>query len=130
MKQIKKIKETCLYVADLDKTVEFYHDKMGFKLIHKKENRHAFFRVGSDVLLCFLPEVTRLDTQLPPHFAHGEQHLAFEVAPQDYEEMKAKIPTLGIEIIHEEKWRENVYSFYFKDPDANVLEIVTEGLWD
>ncbi|MEL7148577.1 MAG: VOC family protein [Bacteroidota bacterium] len=130
MKQIKKIKETCLYIADIERTVDFYHHKMGFELISEKANRHAFFRIGSDVLLCFLPEVTKYDQQLPPHFAHGDQHLAFEVARADYENTKAKFADLGIPIIHEEKWRENVYSFYFKDPDGNVLEIVTEGLWD
>ena len=130
MKQIKKIKETCLYVSDLDRSVDFYHHKMGFGLISHKENRHAFFRVGTDVLLCFLPEITRYDQQLPPHFAHGDQHLAFEVAPEDYELSKQKLISLGIEVIHEQNWRENVYSFYFRDPDAHVLEIVTEGLWD
>ena len=102
---------------------------MGFPLIHKKENRHAFFRVGSDVLLCFLPDVTREDTSLPPHFAHGEQHLAFEVIPEDYTAIKEEVAKLGIAIIHEETWREGVLSFYFKDPDDHVLEVVTEGLW-
>ncbi|MEL6560706.1 MAG: VOC family protein [Bacteroidota bacterium] len=130
MGKIKKIKETCLYVTDLDQTEKFYHGLLGFPIIFKKAGRHIFFRVGSDVLLCFIAEITRNDTHLPPHFGSGEQHLAFEVSQEDYDSMKADLKNLDIPVIHEEHWRGNIYSVYFKDPDGHLLEVVTEGLWD
>lgn len=120
----------CLYVTDLDRTEDYYRNKLGFGLISKKAGRHVFFRAGNQVLLCFIAEVTRNDKKLPPHFAHGEQHIAFEVSRNDYVAMKAHLTSQDIEIIHEEHWRENVYSAYFKDPDNHLLEIVTEGLWE
>ena len=127
---IKQIKETCLYVADLEKTEHFYKDLLGLDLIGKREGRHVFFRIGNDVLLLFKPEVTKEDTHLPPHYAHGKQHIAFEVSNSDYEAVKQDLQEKGIAITHEEDWGRGILSFYFEDPSGHVLEIASEGLWD
>ena len=127
--KINFIKETCLYVNDLQKTKEFYHDTLGFPLISLVEGRHVFFRAGESVLLCFLPEATKNEENLPPHYAEGKMHLAFEVDGAEYEQWKNKIKELDIPITHEEKWGEKYQSFYFDDPDGHVLEIVPKGMW-
>ena len=126
-----QIKETCLYVSDLDQTEEFYCSKLNFNLIGKVHDRHVFFRVGSSGLLCFLPEITRLKGELPSHFAKGPQHIAFEVAKEDYSSIKSQISEAGIKISHLQEWKKgSLESFYFYDPDGHVLEVVPEGLWD
>lgn len=128
--RINQIKETCLYVKDLEKTKTFYAGKMGLEIIHKAANRHIFFRAGSSVLLCFLPEVTSEEKELPPHAAHGQIHIAFEVPADDYEANKHDIQERGIDIIHEQLWHAGKKSFYFRDPDGHLLEVVPQGLWD
>jgi catechol 2,3-dioxygenase-like lactoylglutathione lyase family enzyme len=128
--QITQIKETCLYIQDLELARDFYHQKLGFKVISMVEGRHVFFRAGSSVLLCFVPEKTKQEKTLPSHFAFGKQHIAFEVEQADYLEWKKKIQELGIEILHEQKWKNNLFSFYFHDPEGHVLEIVPKGIWD
>jgi len=90
----------------------------------------VFFRVGSSVLLCFIAEKTRADTYLPPHYGQGQLHLAFEVSPVEYDEWKTTILKKGIKIIHEQSWRGNLHSFYFRDFDGNLLEVVPSGMWD
>ena len=127
---ITQIKETCLYVDNLDKAEQFYHRMMGFPLISKVENRHAFFKCGSSVLLCFLPEVTKKEPSLPPHFAAGKQHIAFEVAQSDYEQTKVKLLGKGIGITHIQDWGNGLESFYFDDPFGHVLEVVPKGIWE
>lgn len=127
--EIKQVKETCLYVQDLDRTEQFYHEKLGLPTISKSDGRHIFFRAGTSVLLCFLPEETRRDEQLPPHWAFGRQHIALEVEADAYEPWKAKITAEGIPVTHEASWGEKYRSFYFEDPDGHVLEIVPEGMW-
>ena len=127
---IQQIKETCLYIHDLDKTESFYRGVLDLPVISKKPERHIFFRAGRSVLLCFLPEATRKETELPPHYAEGPAHLAFEVTTLEYQEWKIKIATAGVEILHEQIWKNRFYSFYFKDPDGHLLEIVEEGMWD
>lgn len=128
--EIKQVKETCIYVKDLQETEKFYSEVLGLPVIGKRLPRHVFFRAGSSVLLCFNPEETKLEQELPPHYAYGPQHLAFEVSKQEYKSWKSKIESAGIPIIHQQNWRNKYYSFYFHDPELNLLEIVEEGMWD
>ena len=127
---ITQIKETSLYVQDLERTELFYHQKLGLKLISLQEGRHIFFKAGSSVLLCFLANVTKNDDKLPPHYGKGQIHLAFEVAREDYQAAKEKIQSKDITIEHEQHWYDDFYSFYFRDPDGHSLEVVQENMWD
>ncbi|PCJ86576.1 MAG: glyoxalase [Flavobacteriales bacterium] len=128
--QFTQIKETCLYVKDLEKTIGFYKDKIGLELFSYVKENHAFFRAGTSVLLCFNPEVSKNKTHIPRHFAVGEMHIALEVEIDDYKECKQKILAAEIEIEHEEKWSRGHLSFYFRDPDNHCIEIVQKGMWD
>lgn len=127
---ICRIKETCLYVSDLQQTKRFYSDTLALPLISLLEGRHVFFRAGESVLLCFIAEATAKETLLPPHGAKGSIHFAFEVAPSEYEYALQKINQAGITILHEHSWPNGLQSFYFHDPDGHLVEIIEEGLWD
>ncbi|PTX19381.1 catechol 2,3-dioxygenase-like lactoylglutathione lyase family enzyme [Pontibacter mucosus] len=127
---IKKIKETCLYVKDITKSKDFYHRRLGFEVIGELEGRHVFFRVGSSVLLCFIAEVSEKPGTLPPHFGAGQLHLAFEVEKEQYRPWKQKVQNLGIPIEQEYNWGGGFLSFYFRDPDEHLLEIIMEGMWE
>jgi catechol 2,3-dioxygenase-like lactoylglutathione lyase family enzyme len=127
---ITKIKETCLYVEGLEKTKSFYTEVMGFPVISFVENRHVFFRAGASVLLCFLPESTRNEKELPPHFGSGQLHVAFEVPPDQYAKWKADLSAKGVKIEYEQFWFDDIYSIYFRDPDNHLLEIIPEGMWE
>jgi catechol 2,3-dioxygenase-like lactoylglutathione lyase family enzyme len=126
-----KIKETCLYVHDLEKTKQFYHDLLGLPIIHYDAGKHIFFRLGTSVLLCFNPEDSKTKVSPPAHFGGGKQHIAFEVTKENYVSAKAEIISKGITIVDEVTWRSGEESFYFEDPEGNVLEIIPdEGIWD
>lgn len=129
MKEIIKIKETCLYIKELEAARDFYHNKLGLEIIHYDEGKHIFFRAGSSVLLCFNPDDSRHKDSPPPHYAEGNQHYAFEVSKEDYDTVKRKIEAMGIEIIDKLVWKSGQESFYFNDPEGNVLEFVPEGIW-
>lgn len=126
-----KIKETCLYLHDLEKAKDFYHQVLGLEVIHYLPNKHLFFRVGSSVLLCFNPEDSKLKESPPAHFGGGNQHFAFEIPLCDYTKAKKELLDKGIEIIDEVVWASGKESFYFRDPEGNILEILPdEGIWD
>jgi len=126
-----KIKETCLYFKDLDVARHFYHAVLGLPIIHHQAGKHIFFRVGSSVLLCFNPEDSGKKTSPPPHYGVGKLHLAFEVPEKEYAAARAEIESKGIRIIEEATWPGGHRSFYFEDPDGNVLEILPDrGIWD
>ena len=127
---IARIKETCLYVSNLEATKEFYSDKLGLPLISLVKGRHVFFRAGESVLLCFIAEATEKEAVLPPHGARGSIHFAFEVQQHEYNTCLQKIKEKGITILHEHVWRNALHSFYFHDPDEHLVEIIEEGLWE
>lgn len=125
-----QIKETCLYVSDLDSAVGFYHEILELPIISRVEGRHVFFRCGSSVLLCFLPEATEVESTLPSHYAKGKQHIAFEVQKSDYLKTKSKLLEQGITFTHEQEWSHGLKSIYFEDPFGHVLEVVPKGIWE
>lgn len=127
---ITQIKETSLYVQDLERTENFYREKLNFEVIAREEERHVFFRAGTSVLLCFLSGATKNDDKLPPHYAEGNIHIAFEVPKAYYKALKKQLELQDITIEHEEHWFDDYYSFYFRDPDDHLLEIVPKGMWD
>lgn len=128
--QIKQIKETSLYVHDLELIRHFYEDKIGLPVIGKSDNRHIFFRAGTSVLLCFIPDTTKNEKQLPPHFGGGNQHIAFEIAPEEYTQWQENLKAKKVDIIHEQEWKNGLKSFYFSDPENNLIEIVPQGVWE
>lgn len=128
--KISRIKETCIYVNDLHRTKEFYTGTLGLPLLSLVENRHVFFRAGESVLLCFIPEKTEQEKELPPHGARGSVHFAFEVSKEEYPAALQKINDAAIPVLHEHRWKNGLQSFYFHDPDGNLVEISEEGLWD
>jgi catechol 2,3-dioxygenase-like lactoylglutathione lyase family enzyme len=126
-----KIKETCLYIQDLAKAKAFYHETLGLHVIDYLEGKHLFLRAGQSVLLLFNPEDSKGKTSPPAHFGGGKQHFAFEVKGSAYEAAKREILEKGILIIDEITWKTGMRSFYFNDPEGNVLEILPEnGIWD
>ena len=48
---IRRIKETCIYVTDLQRTKEFYASRLELPLLSMVNDRHVFFRAGESVLL-------------------------------------------------------------------------------
>jgi catechol 2,3-dioxygenase-like lactoylglutathione lyase family enzyme len=128
--EICQIKETSLYIRDLEISRKFYEEKLGLEVIAKVENRHIFFRAGRSVLLCFISEVTKYDQSMPSHFANGNIHLAFEVKAEDYYLWKENVKEKDIKIVQEQLWKKDLESFYFRDPDGHLLEVIPKGIWD
>lgn len=115
---------------DLEQAHAFYHGLLELPIYHYEKGKHIFFKAGQSMLLCFNPEDSRLKTSPPGHYAAGPYHFAFEVKQHEYALMKARVKSKGITIDQEVRWKNNLESFYFKDPAGNILEIVPEGIWD
>src|SRR3989337_295479 len=119
--KISRIKETCIYVTDLQRTKEFYSHRLGLAVLSFVEDRHIFFRAGESVLLCFIAEKTLKEKELPRHGAQGSIHFAFEVEKQEYDAALLKIKSMHIGILREQTWKTGLRSFYFYDPDGPLL---------
>jgi catechol 2,3-dioxygenase-like lactoylglutathione lyase family enzyme len=49
--KINGIKETCIYVEDLNEAKRFYHETLGLAVISHVDGKHIFFRAGNS--FCF-----------------------------------------------------------------------------
>jgi len=126
---IAGILETVLYVADLNRAERFYVEVMGLRQIGKEADRHVFFRVGTGVLLLFLADRTRKAGTLPAHGAHGEIHVCLRIDPETYDPWRKRIASHGLAIERDMTWPNNGRSFYFRDPDGNLLELADADIW-
>jgi catechol-2,3-dioxygenase len=125
-----KIKETCLYIHDLELAKKFYHEILELPIITYSPGKHIFFRAGASVLLCFNPEDSKMKKSPPGHYGGGKQHFAFEVTKAEYENSKQMILAKGIKITDTLHWNDGQESFYFEDFEGNILEIEPAGIWD
>jgi len=131
--QVHGIVETCINVADISRAREFYQSLFSFEAMVSDE-RFCALRAGSDVLLLFThggsnEAVAIRGGVIPPHETHGAGHLAFAVSRDALAAWRIRLRELGIGIDSEVQWERGGTSLYFRDPDANLLELATPGVW-
>ena len=121
--------ETVLYFTDAAKTRHFYEEILGMRYMSGEPGRSMFYRAGQSVFLLFYAPETLKGGRLPAHGATGPSHTCFVVPPAEYERWKTYLPEQGIPILQEVQWPIGATSFYFHDPDGNVLEIADRDIW-
>jgi len=119
---------TALLCADVERTVRFYQDVLGFPLTEMVENRdyagstHFFFDIGHGNLLAFF-DLPGLDLGEYAEVLGGLHHLAISVEPERWAHLKGKLDDAGIEYAHI-----SGSSIYFNDPDGARLELIRDPL--
>ncbi|TMV08686.1 glyoxalase/bleomycin resistance/extradiol dioxygenase family protein [Ruegeria sediminis] len=129
------ILEAAIYVDDLDKAEEFYGRLLGLEQFQRVDNRHAFFRVGSSVLLVFNPDKTELPPSnprlpVPPHGARGPGHVCLVLERDQFQAMRERLESAGTPIDTEFDWPNGARSLYVRDPAGNSVEFAEAWLWD
>lgn len=127
--QLSHIKETCLYVSNLEKSRDFYEGILGLERILFDPDKYLFLKIGKDALLLFNADASKNQADLPGHYGSGQLHVAFEATLEEYEKWKKHLENHQISIEFEKDWPKGGKSFYFRDPDNLCLEIVQPGIW-
>ena len=126
--------ETSLYVDDLSRAALFYSEIFGLQPLFRDSRLCAFDCGAGSVLLLFARGTTG-ETQktpggeIPPHEGEGRLHVAFAVAKDDLAAWEQRLGENGVAIEARVNWPRGGESVYFRDPDANLVEIATPGLW-
>jgi catechol 2,3-dioxygenase-like lactoylglutathione lyase family enzyme len=133
-----RLLETALYLDDVRSAARFYQDLFGFRLLSGSTDSDAVFAAlevpGQAVLLFFKKgaNVQPVDTgrgMIPPHGGEGKFHLAFAIPTDAYQSWKTKLVARNIKIESEVHWSRGGHSLYFRDPEGNLVELATPGLW-
>lgn len=117
-----------LLSSDVERTVRFYHDLLGFPLTDIFENRdypgsnHFFFDIGHGNLIAFFDFP---DLPLGPYaeVLGGLHHVAISMTPEEWERARARLDDAGVAY-----QLESGTSIYFRDPDGARLELIADPL--
>ena len=122
------ILESSLYVSDLPRSVRFYEETFGFRVISDFGDRGCAMHAGTyQVLLLFKKGASR-KTQ-SPHDGDGELHVAFAIPSAELANWESWLQTRGIAVEEKKTWELGGCSLYFRDPDRHLLELATPGTW-
>jgi catechol 2,3-dioxygenase-like lactoylglutathione lyase family enzyme len=119
---------TALISSDVDATIRFYQDVLGFPLTELIENRdypgssHFFFDIGNGNLLAFF-DFPGLDVGPYAEVLGGLHHVAISVEPQRWDALVTRLTEAGV--AHEVH---SGVSVYFRDPDGARLELIADPL--
>lgn len=131
----RRIVETALYVADVDRAAEWYHSVFGFPIIFAQEDRLRTLLVAEDqVLLLFKEKGTLQPIEIPggiipPHDGSGPMHIAFAMRTEDADPWKQHLASHAIAVESQVRWGDNDTSLYFRDPDGHAVELITGDHW-
>jgi glyoxylase I family protein len=120
-----------LVCSDVERTIQFYQELLGFPLIEVMENRdykgssHIFFDIGHGNLLAFF-DFPGLGLQPGVESFGSVQHLAISIEPAQFEALKRRLDAEGIPYLGPDRGITN--SIYFKDPDGVQIELLQEPL--
>lgn len=114
--------------SDVEQTVRFYQELLGFPLTEIFENRdyegsnHFFFDIGHGNLLAFF-DFPGLDLGEYAEVLGGLHHVAISMEPDKWEAAKARLDEAGVEYM-----LESGSSMYFRDPDGTRVELISDPL--
>jgi catechol 2,3-dioxygenase-like lactoylglutathione lyase family enzyme len=134
MPVISHILETSLYVADLDRSKEFYERVMAFDVVFHDERMCAMRVPTSGVLLLFkengsLKPHPTPGGVIPPHGGSGALHLCFAIPLATLDAWVGHLARQNVRIESRVTQYFGGTSLYFHDPDGHSLEVATPGLW-
>jgi catechol 2,3-dioxygenase-like lactoylglutathione lyase family enzyme len=120
--------ESSLYVADVATSAQFYREILGLRLIGDIGVWGCAMQAGHrQVLLIFKKGASRAIQT--PHGGDGELHLAFAIPAAELARWEAWLAENGIAVEEKRAWELGGQSLYFRDPDRNLIELATPGVW-
>src|SRR5882762_10801536 len=128
---VRGVHHIALVCRDVEETIRFYQEFLGFPLVELVENRdyagssHFFFDIGNRNLLGFF-DFPGHDHPAFMETIGGVQHLALSVDAEHFDAIKAKLDGAGIDYLGPDRGVED--SMYIRDPNGIGLEFYRETL--
>ena len=127
--------ETALVVEDVARATRFYQELFGFDVLVQSERLCALNVRPREVLLLFQRGGSLDDIQLPGGVlpggmdAQGRSHMALAIEADQLEAWRHWLKQNSVAVESTVRWELGGTSLYFRDPDGNLLELATPGVW-
>jgi catechol 2,3-dioxygenase-like lactoylglutathione lyase family enzyme len=127
--------ETALVVEDVIRSTQFYQKLFGFEVLGQSERLSAMNVKPNQVLLLFARGQTLDDIHLAGGVipggmdAQGRGHMAFAIEASTLDAWRHWLGQNSVAIESTMRWERGGTSLYFRDPDGNLLELATPGVW-
>lgn len=120
MLQLQGINHLLFSVSDLDRSIRFYQDVLGAKLL-VRGRKLAYFDLNGIWL------ALNEETDIPRHeIQYSYTHLAFSVAESQFDDWKRHLLATGANLLPgRERDERDKRSLYFTDPDGHKFELHT-----
>jgi catechol 2,3-dioxygenase-like lactoylglutathione lyase family enzyme len=125
------LRHLALRVIDLSRSRRFYEQLLGMKAVWEPDPENVYFSSGVDNLALHqiskseMESYDRTKTQLLDHMGVILDNP--QAVDRMYREILPTIESLGGHIVKEPKQhRDGSYSFYFSDPDGNLIQALYE----
>jgi glyoxylase I family protein len=128
---VRGVHHIALVCRDVEETIRFYQDFLGFPLVELVENRdyagssHFFFDLGNRNLLGFF-DFPGLDSPPWVETIGAVQHLAISISAEQFAAAKQKFDASGLDYLGPDRGADD--SLYIRDPNGVGLELYCEEL--
>ena len=128
---VRGVHHLALVCRDVEETIRFYQEFLGFPLVELVENRdyagssHFFFDIGNRNLLGFF-DFPGLGSPPWSETIGAVQHLALSVDTEQFEAAKARLDEAGMDYLGPDRGADD--SLYIRDPNGVGLELYREEL--
>src|SRR5262249_25301159 len=118
MPSLIDLKETALYVDDLDRAKKFYKDVLGLTALVEDPRFCALDVAAKHILLLFVRGASVDETHLPggtipPHDGRGPLHVAFAVSREELPSWETHLQAGGVQILSRVAWPRGGQRFIF-----------------
>jgi catechol 2,3-dioxygenase-like lactoylglutathione lyase family enzyme len=134
MPRLTGILETALYVTNVERSRAFYERLFETKPLDVESDFCALDIAGRQVLLLFRKGTKREAHEvaggtIPGHDGDGTLHVAFAIPAAELSAWESRMAAQDIPIEGRVRWQRGGTSIYFRDPDGNLVEFATPGIW-
>lgn len=115
------LRHVALHTKNLESCVTFYRDLLGMTLVWQPDADNYYFSSGTDNLA-----LHRAPADFAPSKHQHLDHMGFFLAtPQEVDEWHDYLAANQVKIMKAPKdHRDGTRSFYFADPDGNVIQMI------
>lgn len=130
MSHIVGISEIVLWTADLDKSLQFYRDLLGLKVISAPELRNVFLKAGEGnagipQMIVLVPKPAEI---LAKPVGYQLHHLAFELPDAAFDAQQAALTAAGFTPRGGQHPVLASRTMYVDDPDGNEVEFICKAV--